>query len=447
MSLLEVDSDLTPLGESLKRLQAVVSPCTGIVREIQELLATTADAPLVPVAAEIADTTDLLGAPIDAKAIAWSSSREAATAAAIGEAVERYSAGYIPEGVVLATAAELGSEAVDPERFALFHPSQYTLREFPPRPFTRSTPVRWIRGFAIPEGDPVWLPVQLVSLGGLPLVPGEELIGYATSSGLACRPTLGEAVFRGLLEIIERDAFMITWTNRLSLPLVEATGDAELERFSREYLEPTGLCCTAVDLSAFHRVPTMLAVVRGQEQGDVAIAVGAGCAVRARDAWNHAFEEAFGARAWARLLLVERDDRSWDRSFADVVDFDDHVYLHALPEVAQHADFLDASPTTRAVAEVADLEGTSVREWILALARRLADIGVTAYAVDVTAPDVRAAGLNVVKVVAPELCALDVPYRARFLGGSRLYEAAYQLGLVAAPLGVHDLNSYPHPFP
>jgi ribosomal protein S12 methylthiotransferase accessory factor len=447
VSALAADSGPTPLGESLARLERLVSPCTGIVRHVQDMLATTGDAQLVAVAAELADATDLVGAPIDAKAVAWSSDRDAAVAAAIGEAVERYSAGLMPEEVVLATAEELAPTAVDPERFALFHPDQYAKAGFPPRPFTRSTPVRWIRGFRIPNGEPAWLPAQLVSLGALPLAPSEELIGYATSSGLACRPTFEEALLRGLLEVIERDAFMITWANCLSLPLLAERGNAELERFRLEYLDPTGLRFAVVDLSDFHRVPTMLGLVRGDGPGDVALAVGAGCAVRACDAWKHSLEEAFAARAWARGLRAERGDRAWEESFSGVVDFDDHVYLYALPEVARHADFLDAAPATRAMADVADLEGGGIRGWIEALALRLDEVGVTAYAVDVTAPDVRAAGLSVVKVVAPELCPLDVPHLARFHGGSRLYEAAFRLGLSPAPLDAGDVNPYPHPFP
>jgi ribosomal protein S12 methylthiotransferase accessory factor len=67
--------------------------------------------------------------------------------------------------------------------------------------------------------------------------------------------------------------------------------------------------------------------------------------------------------------------------------------------------------------------------------------------VDVTAPDVRAAGLAVAGVVAPELCALDADHGTRFLGGRRRYEAAFELGLSSRPLEPDDLNPSPHPFP
>jgi ribosomal protein S12 methylthiotransferase accessory factor len=53
----------------------------------------------------------------------------------------------------------------------------------------------------------------------------------------------------------------------------------------------------------------------------------------------------------------------------------------------------------------------------------------------------------VAKVVAPELQPLDVAYDGRFLGGRRLYRAAFELGLRAEPATFDDLNPHPHPFP
>ena len=93
------------------------------------------------------------------------------------------------------------------------------------------------------------------------------------------------------------------------------------------------------------------------------------------------------------------------------------------------------------------LEGETPGAQIDAVVGRLARRGVSAYAVDVTSPDVAELELSVARVIAPELCALDVSHRARFLGGERLTTAAYEAGLLAAPLDVEDLNPHPHPFP
>ncbi len=440
--------DATPIDESLRRLETLVSEHTGVVRRIQRYLADTDDAPLVSVSCELADARDLIGSDVDARAIAWSPSRSVSVAAAIGEAAERYSASFLPvDELTLATAAQLGPEAVDPSRFSLFHADQYAEPGFVCRPFTETTPVRWVQGVLLPSGAPAWLPAQLVYLTGLPPAPGETIIGYATSSGLACGPTLEEATESALLEVLERDAFMLTWNTQLSLPILELAGNPEFERFAERYLHPTGLRFNAVDLSVFHGVPTVLALVRSCSSPGVALAVGAAAAGRAVDACLRAFGEAFACRAWARLLLVTRPDRVFEADFADVADFEDHVHLYALPEHAPKADFLDSSRERRRLADVPDLRGATAADRIAARTDRLEAAGASAYAVDVTAPDVRAAGLAVVRVVVPELCPLDLFHRGRFLGGPRLYEAAWRLGLRAEPLDLRDVNPHPHPFP
>ncbi len=82
-----------------------------------------------------------------------------------------------------------------------------------------------------------------------------------------------------------------------------------------------------------------------------------------------------------------------------------------------------------------------------ALLARIARAGSSAYAVDLTSPDVARLGFRVVKTIAPELCALDASHRARFLGGARIRRAAFVLGLTSRPLLVEELNPDPHPFP
>jgi ribosomal protein S12 methylthiotransferase accessory factor len=99
------------------------------------------------------------------------------------------------------------------------------------------------------------------------------------------------------------------------------------------------------------------------------------------------------------------------------------------------------------VGAVPQLEGSTGRERIAALCRRVEAAGSSAYAVDVTSPDVAQLGLTVTRVVAPELCPLDVPHGARFLGGRRLFRAAFELGLAGAVLDEGSVNPDPHPFP
>ncbi len=428
-----IEATLTP------RLRRAVSRYTGIVRVVEECLHATSDPPVFRVTCEVGRDERILGAPLDHLAGiggAGATLAEAA-AAAVGEALERYSASFVPrESLVVASAAELGAAAVEPERFALFSERQHASPGFAFRRFTADTRVVWVAGRSLPHGEPAWLPAELVFLAGAAL-EGQRPIGYATSSGTACGETREETLVRGLFELLERDAFMVVWANRLSLPLLDWSADRRIGKLDERFFAPTGLAYAAVDLSRFHRVPSVLAVVRARGGCAGALGVGAGTAATIERAWWKALAEAFAARAaGAKLALLEP---AGDR----IVSFEDHIRFYADERCAEAAAFLDASQDRTPSAAVTPLGGNQVE----ALCARVAVAGSSAYAVDVTSPDVAELGLTVTKVVAPELCSLDVAHSARFLGGRRIYEAAAACGLRDGPLAESDVNPDPHPFP
>jgi ribosomal protein S12 methylthiotransferase accessory factor len=420
-------------------LRRAVSRYTGIVRTVEECLHETSDPPIFRVSCAVGCDERLLGVSLDhLEGIGGAGmTRGEAAASAVGEALERYSASFVPEdALVIASAVELGDAAVAPERFALFSQRQHAAAGFPFRRFTRDARVAWVAGWSLPGGEPAWLPAELVFLGAA-AIEGDQPIGYATSSGTACGETRDATVIRGLCELLERDAFMIVWTNRLSLPLLDWSADARIAGLDRRFFAPTGLAYAAIDLSCFHQVPSVLGVVRARGRCVGALGVGAGTGQTIERAWWKALAEAFAARAaGAKLALLGSDG---DR----IVSFEDHIRFYADERHAERAAFVDASAERTPTGRVASLVGDQIEE----LCARVASAGSSAYAVDVTSPDVAELGLTVTKVVAPELCALDVAHRARFLGGPRLYAAAAAAGLRDDLLAEADVNPDPHPFP
>src|SRR5439155_22359327 len=215
-----------------------------------------------------------------------------------------------------------------------------------------------------------------------------------------------------------------------------------LHRSDRPFFSAPGLGYSAADPSAFHDLPSVLGVVRAPAGFPGALGVGAGTAATVERAWFKALAEAFAARsAGAKLELLEPGE--YGSHGTGVKTFEDHIRYHADEARAAAAGFLDAGSTRTRVDRVRALTG----DLVAALSARVVAAGSSVYAVDVTSPDVAALGLVVTKVVAPELCALDVVQSARFLGGRRLYEAAAELGLGKGPLSESDLNPDPHPFP
>ncbi len=443
------DRAVTPLSQSLVRLDTLVSPITGIVRDVHTILVEPAEAPLVKVGATISGVGP--GSETNKSSAAsggYASNAGVARAAALGEAAERYAGTFVPvDELVFGDAEALGSRAVDPASFALFAPEQYALPGFPFQPFDAKTPVRWARAFRLPDGARRFVPAQLVYLPWRGTGLDDTPIGYATSSGLACAATIEEALLAALLEVVERDAFMLAWNHRLSLPLLDWSADRDLVRFEQRYIEPTGAHCDVVDLSVFVGVPAAAAYVRGDGVRSAAVAVGAAAAPTANIAIKKAVAEAFAVRSWGTSMLRTEPPRKFASDFSDVVSFADHIRLYAPAELADAAGFLVASAHRRSVDEIKPLAGRTPLEQLRDLARRLARHELEAYAVDATTADLADAGLAVAKVLVPPMCALDVRHDARFLGGSRLRELPHALGLAPAQLRFADVNPYPHPFP
>jgi ribosomal protein S12 methylthiotransferase accessory factor len=423
-------------------LRRAVSPYVGIVRGVEECLASPAEPRFFQAACEVGTGTGLLGVELDhLNGIGGAGrTRAEAAASAVGEAVERYSATYVPyEELLVATARDLPG-AVDPARFALFSDRQLAAPGFRFRRFTDDTVIAWVEGRELPTGQPVYLPAELVFLGPA-AIPGERPVAYATSSGLACGESVEDTLLRGLCEVLERDAFMIVWANRLSLPVLD---ESLFDPWDSSLLACAGLRHAAVDLSAFHRFPVVLGIVRAPAPFPGAVGVGAAAAPTVERAWWKALSEAYACRA-AGSKLELLDGRAAPES--PVATFEDHIRRYAAHEFAPATAFLDASAVVSAADSVPALEGDGAAEWIGALCRRVGEAGSTAYAVDVTAPDVSSLGLTVTRVIAPELCRLDVPHDARFLGGRRLYETAALLGLRPEVLAEPEVNPDPHPFP
>jgi ribosomal protein S12 methylthiotransferase accessory factor len=436
-------------GGMNRGVHTLVSPYTGIVRAHAELMRTPRDASVIKIGTVATESPELLGRELEHLQGGSGGAhhcRDSAFAAAVGETAERYSAAYVPEErLVLATAHELGGEAVDPDRFELFAPHQYAAADFPFRPFTRATRVRWTRGWSLTDRRPVLVPAQLVYLDWQCLHEEEEPIAASSSNGLACGQTRDAATLAGLLELIERDAFQIAWANRLSLPRLDVSGDPALVAYAARTYDRARLPYATIDLSLFHDVPVVLGVVRSVPDGG--IAVGAAAAVDVREAWRKALNEAFAVSAWGRSLVRTDPHREFASDYDDVRTFAYHVHFYAQPENAPRAAFLDGSDEVRDARTVARAGSGDAGEIVAAVASGLAARGIAVYAVDVTAPDIAAAGLHVVKAVSPELVPLDAVYRGRFLGPRRLYHAAHELGLLDRPQELADLNHDPHPFP
>ncbi|MEK7602966.1 MAG: YcaO-like family protein, partial [Patescibacteria group bacterium] len=153
--------------------------------------------------------------PVDSVLYASGSARSInlARIKSIAEGYERYTAGRLKFDVVSA-ADTLEEEWLSPENVKPLSDIQYRqqphLEKFDPK-----KQIQWIRGQKV-NGSSILVPVDLVfyPLNGVLL--GRKNIVENDSSGMAAHTDYEEAVNRGLLELIERDATMKLWFSHRS---------------------------------------------------------------------------------------------------------------------------------------------------------------------------------------------------------------------------------------
>lgn len=183
---------------------------------------------------------------------------ELAELKAIVEALERYGSGIVSvDCLIPASHQQLGDAALDPRQVVAYTPYQYR-NGLPLHAFDKEAEYYWKRVVLYPSGEERYLPVECLYYPVPPSVT-PQIYTFANSSGVAAGFDYEETLKRALREAIERDAFMVTWLNRLRLPRIKLS---TLPRSLRELICPVealGYQVHLIDLT-LDISPTILAV-------------------------------------------------------------------------------------------------------------------------------------------------------------------------------------------
>ncbi|MDH6574908.1 TOMM precursor leader peptide-binding protein [Kitasatospora sp. MAP5-34] len=386
---------------------------------------------------------------------------------ALFEAVERMT-GMIPRGkrtVLHGSFAELGPErALDPARLGLFEPDVLELPEFRLARYTPDLSMSWVYGWSMGADRALAVPEQ-VAYWGLPAASdggGPARFVLESSNGCGLGNSLEEAVLHGLLEVAERDAFLMAWYARTPLTRVATPDDDPLVGHFVDRLDSLGydLLLFAADNDFGVPVVASLVLCRDTESPAPQAFFAAGAHPDPREAIRSAAVEAVvnlehaAEQARARPAKFDRDRL---RPMLDqpvlVAGMDDHIGLYTLPEARARFEFLLADRTPpRPWQEVWPGRPQPVPDLgalLTELAARVVRAGMDVVVVDQTDPVVRdSLGLYAAKVVVPGALPMTFGqvYR-RTLGLPRLLDVPWRLGRLPARPGYQDLALDPHPFP
>lgn len=439
------EPDRTDDAASWERMRPAVDPLTGLVLQLR---VDERDSALggATYARTAGMTKTRWFSPVSAEARGGAVKNDPVTArvCAVGETMERYAAGvYDPARLLRASWSALGEEAVDPRTLPLGSPAEYA-RQDRLAPCDPDAETDWVPGRCLSTGAVRYVPASAVYLP-YRFRPGDRAWYDPISTGLAAGGSYHHAVHGGLMEAVERDATVLFWANRLTLPTLDL--DALPEGPARDLVarvRAQGVSVTAKDLTTDLGIPAVgVRFLRHTERRPVTTHA-ARADLDPQAALLGALEEGClgwaGARLWQEHLDDGEDIPGPDDVLTTLKEFS--LYYWA-PDRVRHLAFWDEGPV-RAPAAARPSAGhpADVAEGVRRLARR----GYEAVAVDITPVDVAECGVTVVRTVVPGLCPITLRSDFHRRGGPRVREAPVAMGARTTPLTEPELNPLPLPF-
>jgi ribosomal protein S12 methylthiotransferase accessory factor len=373
---------------------------------------------------------------------------------AILEGLERY-CGLEPRGkktVVHDSYNQLKNQALHPIEVGVHAKEQYERPGFPFTEFDPDRKIDWVWGYSFLQERPILVPELLAyySLGC-----GSRGFVYETSNGCALGGSLEEAIFYGILEVVERDSFLMTWYAQMSLPRLDPASieDQELQLMIERMRAVAEYDLYLYNATMEHGIPSILAIAKNRKEKGMNLICAAGSHLDPVRAVKTAVHELAGMMMSLDEKL-ETNQEEYVRMLQDsslVQQMDDHGMLYGLPQAEERLQFLldDCRPLRTFNEEFkwksTHLDLTDDLQDILQVFRQL---NLDVIVVDQTTPETARNGLYCVKVLIPGMLPMTFGHHlTRVTGLDRVFRVPMELGFSEEPLTAEQLNPHPHPFP
>lgn len=386
----------------------------------------------------------------------WGGSVESAAALAIVEALERH-AGAAPRGatrLVRASWREISDRAVHPVRHGLPDYRRHVGGGSQYEPFDESCEYEWAWGYSLTARRPVLVLADFVYYGGaFRSQAARKPVAQETSNGCAAGSSIEEAALYALLELIERDAMLLSWysrrpgtrihRNEYKDPTARLIVDRIIRRFGYEPIlcDITAECgipavaALAVNLSGDRERPTVVMSAGAHLEREAAILA----ALRELVAQINLLLEVFPARRkWAEQLFADGDliSQLQDHPLANSVP---QAFARFEPYLSTAGQSKDDNPSAQGMHQPTGKIATT-RGALAHVASALSRSGMEVIVVDQTSRELEHVGLRSVKAIVPGLIPITFgPSHVRLSGLSRPADAARRLGM-------DRLFLEPHPF-
>jgi ribosomal protein S12 methylthiotransferase accessory factor len=360
---------------------------------------------------------------------------------ALMEAVERYSSMVIEEQrLTWSSYTRVNKIAINPLDLVLYSNGQYDRGGFKCSRYSPDSEYPWIEGLDLFSGKRVLVPADFVFYP--PFREGPLVL--ETSNGAAAHPNMAQATLNGLYEVIERDAFLIMWLNRLSMPTLDTKRLPFGFNESVKLMEECGMDVKLVHILNDTNIPTVMAVCYNKAPHEYpAMVVGTASHMEP----ELAIKKALFEMEFQLIIYLENPVKGKILRPNQISASYEHPMLYLNPENRGCWDFMISSDRISVLPRLARNKVEDPYGSLMRIVRLLNKMNHRVIQVDITPPDMKELGLNIVKVLVTGFQPLYFRDNAR-LSLERLNRVPIHLGFsTEAGALQRRLNTSPHPLP
>lgn len=444
-----VHQDTKPVN-ILKLESELVSSRVGVIKGVHRLLKDALEPELPFLAGVVLSNFNYQDKP-DANSLTCSGkgmTLDEMNMSALGEAVERYCGGQYNERKIFKAQYQQLTNAVNPKELVLYSSEQYASGILPYAEFRDDMVMQWVTGYSLIDNKLRTVPAIAVYLNFIPHRK-EEYLFAPTSNGLAAGSNLNHAILNGLLEVIERDAFLITWLCKLPMPQIDLTSieNKKILDLVRKY-DRRSIKIHVNALILDTEIPAFLASAIDFSGKGPAATVGLSAHTNPEIGILKAIEEIGQirphiTREMRKPNFSEKLKKLMD--FKNVKTIQDHESLYTTPKMVGAFDFLLKNEKFIDLSKLHRGPNGDINEQLTWCLKQIEKLDMDTIAIDLTTTDIASLGLSVVRIVIPKLQPMHFGYNERRLGGQRLFSLPERIGFFNRRLNFHELNQYPHP--
>jgi ribosomal protein S12 methylthiotransferase accessory factor len=332
----------------------------------------------------------------------------------------------------------------------VYSADQYAQPDFPFKPFDPDLPMDWVWGYSFMQDAPILIPEQLAyySTG-----QGDSFV-MEGSNGCALGGSLEEAIFYGMMEVVERDSFLLTWYAQLSVPRLDpySSNDNQLQLMVDRLQVIAGYDLYLFNTTMENGIPSIWAIAKNKGNTGANLICAGGAHLDPIRAAKSAILEVAGNMIFLGEMLKENKEEYYQMLNDPylVMRMEDHSLLYSIPETEDRLHFLlEQNRPLRTFEEefkprVPQADLTDELQDVLQQFRRL---NLDVIVIDQTTPETLRNSLYSVKVLIPGMLPMSFGHHlVRLTGLDRVLKVPVTLGYMENMQTRQELNPYPHPF-